>query len=104
MDNKICKCGHGENSHNQYNLVNGEKGRDFCLKCECLNYSPAESEFDRLKDQKDGILAKQLASIQQVARKEVIDYIEQRGDLHFEFPFGQITKTEWLAKKKEWGL
>jgi hypothetical protein len=36
--------------------------------------------------------------------KEVIDYIEQRGDLYFNFPFGQITKSEWLNKKKEWGI
>jgi hypothetical protein len=36
------------------------------------------------------------------SKKEIIDWIEQRGDLHFEFPFGQITKSEWLIKKKEW--
>jgi len=64
-----------------------------------LAFKSIQAKIEELEDDR----TKTIEDIIVEARKEIVDWIEQRGDLHFEFPFGQITKSEWLAKKKEWG-
>ena len=50
------------------------------------------------------IEANQLRDLIKAATREVVEWLEQRGDLHYNFPFNNISKRDWQAFLKEKGI